>query len=376
MANLDSLGAPREIVELGTPDIVHRSSEVTRGMLWTTWIVGPLALLLGGGLLFLHLVAQVIPPHGAIIVYILSVSFIGGAVVLFASIAVMNGQRPKYLYAFFPQGLVVLQGRKWDLVPWKTVVTFEPRGEPHLALTDHGQVPIRHDFPNGADLFADLAHYVHEKNRLLGRALPSEAGPPKFSQSAALQLLAGAGLVGGAAVLAVFFWDQLALHPRPPRLVTHEELVKLKDPTELEQTAVRFTCADVVKTKAEITKTRNFITVTESKLVLIPVKDHYLIANVQNDFTGNATVKGELGVWKGDGHGRHANRRKDAAEQVRAEFPQLKGKMLPYQLDATYVPGSGGQGLTFGLTLAAAVGVSCLVRGHWLSQRPEPRGEV
>jgi hypothetical protein len=343
-------------------------------MRWTTYIMGTLALVLGGGLLYLKEVAQVIPPEGTIPLYILTAVFLGGGLLLFLSMIFMSFTRPKFLYAFYPEGLAMFRNNQWGMVPWKMVAAFERQTPaPYLRLENGAEVPVQHDFPNGDDFYAEIERHVHEKIRLTTGAQPGRFKIPRFTQNAGLQLLTGVGLVAGAIGVAVYYWDWIVSKPQPHRTMPPEELVKFQPPSEPDWSRVYVDCSKVIRTNVEVVKTKNFVSVTESKIVLIPVQDRYLVANVRNDFAENAKVEGVLYVWKGGGHGRYANRMKAALDEVSVEFPQYKDKLLPYQFDATFPRQTTGRDVGLVLVLAAVVGVSFLSRGCWLASRGRPR---
>jgi hypothetical protein len=364
---------PPEVVELGQPDRIYRGQQqVTSGMVVATYVMGTLALLVGGGLLVAKDVFGIIPPQAGTMVYVLCAVFIGGAVLMFVGLSLMASNKPKYLYAFYPVGLVIHQKGQWGLVPWVSVTLFDERTDPALVLENNAVIPIVHDFPNGFDLIGDIRQYVLAKDGLLGK-LAAKDVVEETSGRGILHLLAGAALLIGVGVTTFLTWDWMVEMNQPAQAISHDELVQLQDPSTISRGWVSLDVPQVIKTDVEMEQQRfGVFGTTESKFVLIPIKDSYLIAQVKNDFKSGKEIKGVVAVWRGDA-GRYSKEKLKAVDAIVDAFPKYKARFLPFQFDATVPLETNAKALPLGLALAGIFGLGFLLRGWSQRRKRVPR---
>jgi hypothetical protein len=375
MSSLAGMNPPREVLELGTPDKVYRPMAVTRGMVLFTYIGGTVALLLGIGMIVLKDFLGLIPAEAGSTVYVMAAIFIGGALFMFIGLTSMQNSKPKYLYAFYPAGLVMYLKGEWGMIPWRNVTALDERGEPMLVLHNRTMLPVVTDLQHRFAVLEDLRRYVAAKDELIEAPRPAVTAATTFGRSAPLQLLAGLALLAASGVTTYLTWDWMQNLFKGPRVMTHDELVQLEDPTSLWRGWVSIDVPEVIKTDVEFVKSRLGLQATQSKVVLIKVKDRYLIANVPINFEPGKGVRGVVEVWRGDG-GRYTRVQSQAADEVAKAFPQYRDKLLPFQFDGTVHMEGNAYALPLALGVAALVGLGCLLTGWARLRQKRPKVTV
>jgi hypothetical protein len=185
-----------------------------------------------------------------------------------------------------------------------------------------------------------------------GKPLPRSGGAGVGRWLGILVLLGLAGLFGlGAAALLI----DTPQESTPPRAVTAAELLEIKDVKKLSDEWVVYDAPRVVDTEVQIVSGRGRRQ-TRTILVLAQVQDRWLIVQVPPDFSGNR-LEGRLQEWDSPLY-------LESMGKVRAKFPQVANRLLPYQLNAeterAEVDRQGTRLFGGGL---GVVGLVCLVIG-------------
>jgi len=372
MASVAWLHPPADVLALGQPERVFHSRQKPLGRTITVWVLILLALLGSGGLLFVRFYTKLIPNTYLITADMISGIIAGCAVFSLLVIFTSRLRRPDYLYAFYPQGMVIYQHDKWGYLPWHKVLVFEQQAkQPYLFLENRQQINIDHDFRDPKPLCAALASYVLRKDPHTIEVLREKGFLIRDELGAWLQLVAGVALIVGAVSLTVLYWDGIISSFQPVKSVSHKDLATLGDPIRYQRSWVSLACPRVYSTKATITR-QDSQGERQTKLVLIPIEDRLLVANVQNDFHGNALLRGDVANWK-DQISPMAVKKKEALLNVLAEFPKLKEKFLPYQFDAIMYEERQSQTLAYVLAIIVLIGTTLLVRALWFWQRLRPQ---
>jgi hypothetical protein len=187
-----------------------------------------------------------------------------------------------------------------------------------------------------------------------------------------LPIVGGTILILASVGMAYSSWNWLILNLQTPTPLSHDQLASLGDVHKLKNPWVSIASPPITNTGVEIRERTSADDPPESKIVLIPVKDRdkdrYLIASVRPEFEGKLLVVGELGVWSNDFR-REAERKKNALNKVIEKYPQFEERWLPFQFDATFVAEPRATYVAYGLLLALAAGLGCLVRGVWVTVR-------
>jgi hypothetical protein len=366
MARWASLHPPLEVRELGAPDHVFRSHQVGPSLRWATYIFGTLSALVGAALLYVNVFTELVPDEAVVAVYALGTVFILGGLGMYGHLVWQWLQRTTFLYALYPEGLVLYQHGKWRLIPWRRVTAFEDRVEvPYLVLDGHLPLPLPHDFGRGSELYPAIARCVHDRDVRTG-VVPRREPPPPIDFGAVLQLLAGFGLILGAAGVGAYASDWLVANLRPATPLSHTDLARPADARRFWNARIRFDCPPVLPTG--VTPLKAHAGDPDTKLVLVPLRDRYLLAHVPADFAGGGPVTGETRAWRGE-NGPAASAHREALAQVLAACPQYRDNLLSYQFDATFQPSGNAPLLAAVLVAAVVVGFFCLVRGFLMARR-------
>src|ERR1700686_3100896 len=129
MASLAWLNAPTEVLELGPPERVFHSRQTPLVKTVAVWSLIVLALLVSVGLLSLRLYTKLIPNTYVTTVDIVSGVIAGCGAFAFLIVFASSLRRPNYLYAFYPEGLVIYQHQKWGYLPWHKILVFEQQAK-------------------------------------------------------------------------------------------------------------------------------------------------------------------------------------------------------------------------------------------------------
>jgi hypothetical protein len=371
MASVGWLHPPADVLALGQPERVFHSRQVPIARKVAVWTLILLALLGSVGLLIVRFSTNLIPHTYLMTVDMVSGITAGCAVFAFFVTLAVSLRKPNYLYAFYPQGLVIYQHEKWGYLPWHKILVFEQQSKhPYLFLENRQQINIEHDFRDSRQLSATLASYVCRKDPHTIEVAREKAFSIKDELGAWLQLLGGVALIVGSVCLAVLYWDGIIASFQPVKSVSHKELATLGNPFRFQKSWVSLACPKIYPTKATIIR-KETEGEHQSKLVLIPIEDRLLVANVNNDFHGNALLRGEVGEWQ-NGVGPDAAKKKEALDKVHMEFPKLKGQILSYQFDAIMYEERQSQVLAYVLATIVLIGTTLLVRAIWFWQRLRP----
>jgi hypothetical protein len=112
-----------------------------------------------------------------------------------------------------------------------------------------------------------------------------------------------------------------------PRTVTADDLAKLERSASIAAPWVVYTAPKVVETGLRIVDARpGRKKGTQTRFLLVPVKDRWLLTEVAADFTG-VHLDGRVEVWL-------TPRYHDLMQEVRRQFPDKADRLLPYQLNA------------------------------------------
>jgi hypothetical protein len=371
MASVAWLHPPADVLALGPPERVFYSRQKPIARIIAVWTLILLALLGSAALLIIRFYTKLIPHTYLLTVDMVSGVTAGCAAFSFLVVFAASLRKPDYLYAFYPQGLVIYQQEKWGYLPWYKVLVFEQQAkQPYLFLENRQQVNIDHDFRDARPLCAALASYVYRKDPHTIDVPRDKAFSIKDELGAWLQLGLGVALIAGSVSLAVLYWDGIIGSFQPVKSVSHKELATLGNPIRLQRSWASLACPRVYPTKATITR-KETDGERQSKLVLIPIEDRFLVANVNPTFQGNALLRGDVSNWK-DMASPVAEKKKEALDQVFAEFPKLKEKFLSYQFDAIMYEERQSQLLAYVLATIVLIGTTLLVRSIWFWQRLRP----
>lgn len=166
------------------------------------------------------------------------------------------------------------------------------------------------------------------------------------------------GLLGaliGAGFL-VALGPRLVADARGAKPVTEAELLALTEADVKATPWVAYNAERVVETDLGLHEPKGKYTNEQTRFVMVPVQDRWLIAERPFEENGNR-LEGKLEVWD-DGP------TKEAAGRIKARYPDLKDKFLPVQLSASR--GSISSNATVQLIALGAfvvIGVCCAVSG-------------
>jgi hypothetical protein len=371
MASIAWLHPPADVLALGQPEHVFHSRQKPAGQKIAVWALILLALLVSSALLIVRFYTKLIPNSYLITTDMVSGIIAGCAAFGFLVVFASNLRKPNYLYAFYQQGLVIYQHEKWGYIPWHKILVFEQQAKhPYLFLENRQQINVDHDFRDSKPLCAALASFVYRKDPHTIDVPRAKAFSIKDELGAWLQLLSGIGLIAGSIALTIMYWDGIVASFQPVKSVSHKELATLGNSIRYQKDWVSLACPKIYSTQATITR-KEADGERQSKLVLIPIEDRFLVAHVTNDFHGSALLRGEVDNWK-DNPSPAATLKKDALNKVVAEFPKWKDKFLSYQFDAITYDERQRQTLAYVLAAIAFIGTTLLVRAIWFWQRLRP----
>jgi hypothetical protein len=138
--------------------------------------------------------------------------------------------------------------------------------------------------------------------------------------------------VGGGAVLFLIgagfiigMWPSMSLAITNPRTVTAAELKQIQTPPKGADRWVVYQ-ADRVSDTGLGTEEERTSRTDRTRFVLVPVQDRWLIAEVNEEFTGTR-LEGQLEVWDGGLAG-------EAVNKIRQQHAEERDKFLPYQMNA------------------------------------------
>ncbi len=127
-------------------------------------------------------------------------------------------------------------------------------------------------------------------------------------------------------VFLVALWTTLMTDVRGAKPLTTTELLSLKEADAEDSPWVTYTGEQVIETDLGI-ETKGKYTNEQTRFVLVPIQDRWLIAERPLEEKGNR-LEGKLEVWDG-------GLSKQAADKIKARHPELKDKWLPVQLSAS-----------------------------------------
>jgi hypothetical protein len=215
--------------------------------------------------------------------------------------------------------------------------------------------PLSLDDPQEEAAAAEEA--AAEERRTRARRAAREA---KQRRTALTYLILGPIVAVLALVCAVILAPMMAGDARGVRPITSSELLEVKDPKAMPSPWVAYTPDQpVVETGMGIeTKLRRKNSKgTKTRFVLVPVKDKWMIAELEMRAKADR-IEGELGKWDTGGPSQ------EASEKIKTQHPDKKDKLLPVQLDAA----SGDSNsrliiMTVGLAFLALLGVGGTIYG-------------
>jgi hypothetical protein len=373
MPDIASWNPPAELLQLGDPDRAYWSRRVSLRFVWTTIALVILSLAGEVAVVYIAAFTSLIPSTHQYLVYLLSAACLAFAGAVLVNAAWWSSRRPNFFYAFYPSGLAILTaGRRWAFLPWRHIYSFDTKyQEPLLTLEDRSQIVVAHDFDDTEDFFADLTRYIEAKNRIV-EDMPITASLIKYDKATRRQLLCGAILVGITLAAGMMFFDWLDIVIVPDRFVSHEELAAVTKVDELQRLWMTVKCPSSIATPGRITTKRQHVTYVESRIVLIPIQDRFLVANVRNTFEGKGNLRGEFSSWK-EAADANGDQKRGVLEMLARDYPQYQGRLLPLQFDATVTVETNAQLTALGLAIGLVVGLGLLCRGVWSARHSRPR---
>ncbi|MFO0863385.1 MAG: hypothetical protein U0744_01765 [Gemmataceae bacterium] len=116
-----------------------------------------------------------------------------------------------------------------------------------------------------------------------------------------------------------------------PQPISTANLVKVKRVEQMATPWITIQADEIRDTGIGIVTQRNGVETDSTKFSLLKMGNKYLIAELPTRHAGNG-VTGYVDHWQDS----FVKLRRDALEKVTHQFPEAKGKLLPFQMDADY----------------------------------------